>query len=120
MKVSVDIVYLKIDSLAIQAYDNKLNIFVPNKVSIFEVIYLVATLLNQDAKQQLRVKGKEQSVLITSEAVDISKIDEVLIKVEPHSDYISAYGLDEIIDMAKSVFLFEPAEHLDFKLGEIK
>jgi hypothetical protein len=40
----------------------------------------------------------------------MSKVNEVVIKVESQSDYVSAFGVnkDSVIDMSKSTFSFEP------------
>jgi hypothetical protein len=114
MNIKVEVVEQSITDLALLVYEDRLEILVPNKVTVHEVIFLVTSLLNQESNQILKVKNSERFVTIGCDPIDVSKINEVVLKVEPHANFVSAFGDDELIDMFISKFSFES------KLGETK
>lgn len=109
MKINVEVVDEKINNLSVQVFDNRLEVQVTNKNTAHEVIFLIAALLGQNSTQNLKIADSEHNVLVTCEGIDLSKIDEVVLKVESRVDF-SNFGLNEILDMYNSYFSFEPMQ----------
>lgn len=122
MNIKLEVVEQEITDLALQVYGNRLGVYVTNKNTAHEVIFLIAALLGQNSKQMLNMLDTGRAACITCDGIDIGKIETVIIKVEPEFDFVSRYGAEEIVDAPTSEFFFEPTlfEHSDFKLGETK
>lgn len=87
-------------------YGNKLDIYVPNKTSAYEVIFLISSLLSQNSNQYLKVLDKENEILVTCTGVYIPEIEEVTIKLESSCEFISPFNGNNTIDNLNSQFLF--------------
>lgn len=106
MDIKVEVVAEPITSLALVVYGDKLVVYIPKNIAPHEVIFLVSSLLNQESHQMLKMVDSEKFITIRCDAIDTTEIDSVVLKVEPHSDYVSAFGQDSIIDIFISEFTF--------------
>jgi len=108
MKINIEIIEETILDPGLLVYGDRLEVLISNKNTTHELIYLIAALLGNNTQQILKVLDEDRLLKITCEAIDLSKINEVVFKVNSQVDYCGLFGEDLVIDIANSTFYFEP------------
>lgn len=115
MNIKVEVVDDLFSDLSLMVVQNSwLEISIPNKITVPEVIFLIASVFNQNSEQILKVLDKENVLRITCSGFDANLIDTIIFKVPATVDFKSSFGEGRVIDIKGSKFSFEP------KLGEPK